>query len=171
MALAAGQLVDEADITTIRQTSDLKPVCRLLPNATQSLANNTNVAIDFQTEVIDTHGMHSTSVNISRITPTVAGIYKFTGMLFMVTGNTDYTSVSAFIRLNGTTNLAAAGREGNVVSSSARNAELCSVLQAMNGTTDYIELVALQINTAVAARTTNASGQFNSSLEAEFIRL
>lgn len=171
MALGAGQIMTQADIDSLRRTADLKPACRLIASAAQSIPDTTNTALLFGAEDIDTHNFHSTSVNTSRITPTVAGIYKFTGMAYMITGNTDYTSCSAFIRLNGVTNLAPAGREGNVVTSLARSIEITQVLVAMNGTTDYAELVVLQTNTAVAARQTNQSGQFNSTFECEFIRL
>lgn len=47
--------------------------------STQALANNTQTAILFDTEDVDSTGMHSTSSNTSRATAVYPGWYQFNG--------------------------------------------------------------------------------------------
>ncbi len=168
MGLTAGEIVYEDDINTLRASSDLKPVCRAVANAVQSIPHNTNTALLFGGEDIDTHGFHSVSVNTGRITPTIAGTYRFTATGF-IAGFTDYTNVNVWVRLNGVTNLAPASRRGNFANAQAHSLHT-SVIQIMNGTTDYVEAIMLHANAAVAARNTNQSSTFTSVFEAEYIR-
>lgn len=170
MGLGAGQIPLDTDFDEIEQASNQKPLIRLVANATQSIADNTATALTFATEDIDTDGFHSTSVNTSRVTPTVAGYYRFYGTVFMG-GRTDYSTISVVIRKNGSTNMAPAGRVGGGASFSgaAASAQVCSVpcdvLVDMNGTTDYIELVVTQDNVANVSVSTNQSSQFSSTLQ------
>jgi hypothetical protein len=57
--------------------------CSLWKSANQSVANNTNTAITFDSESFDTDGFHSTSSNTSRVTIPAgkAGYYLITGTL------------------------------------------------------------------------------------------
>lgn len=168
MGLGSGQIVYEDDINALRAASDQKPICRAVANAVQSIPHNTNTALLFGGEDIDTHGFHSVSVNTGRITPTVAGIYRFTATGF-IAGFTDYSQMNVWVRLNGVTNLAPASRRGNMANAQAHSMHT-SVVWSMNGTSDYVEAVMLHANTAVAARNTNQSATFTSVFEAEFLR-
>jgi hypothetical protein len=122
------------------------------------------VAITFSAEDYDTHSFHSTSSNTARVTPTIAGYYEFKGTVFFGAQTTPVIS-DANIRFNGTTNLAAADRKVPTTSAFSLS---CTVQIAMNGTTDYIELMGRQDSSGNT--TTNQSSQFSSTLEWRFIR-
>lgn len=152
----------------------LKPVGRIVANSTQSLADNTITAIAFAgTDDIDTHAQHDPSSNNTRVTPNVAGYYRFKGTV-MFASRDDYNDVNSWIRKNGGTNLAPAFRlpyatdSGNALFPGVISAP-CEVIQSMNGTTDYIELVAQQNNAANVSSNTNQSNQFSSTLEWEYL--
>ena len=151
-------------------------VGRLVPSGAQTLADNTQVALAFNAEDFDTGGFHSTSVNNSRVTPTVAGYYDVRGTFFtssLVTGVT----IDVNIRSNGSVNHApgsrlggAAGHTVNGTAIAAANAfsvSTCAIL-ACNGTTDYFELMARQ--NSAGDDDTNQSSQFSSVLEWSFLR-
>jgi hypothetical protein len=151
-----------------------KPIGRIVANSTQSLADNTITAIAFAgTDDIDTHAQHDPSSNNTRVTPNVAGYYKFKGTV-MFASRDDYNDVNSWIRKNGGTNLAPAFRlpyatdSGNALFPGVISAP-CEATQSMNGTTDYIELVAQQNNAANVSSNTNQSNQFSSTLEWEYL--
>lgn len=143
-----------------------KPIGRLVQATLQSLADATRVAVTFGTgsTVIDTHAFHSESVNTSRITPTKAGYYRFSGFGFWAAQTTPVSTDVTF-RLNGTTSLPSAWRGlGTTVAGSG----FTQVEQLMNGTTDYMELTIDQDSSG--AVNSNVSVNFTSSVEWEFIR-
>lgn len=51
------------------------PACRLYNSVSISVANDSDVALTFNSEFYDPDGMHSTASNTSRITATIAGKY------------------------------------------------------------------------------------------------
>lgn len=112
-----------------------------LTGATQNIANLTPTAITFTAEVIDTNGFHSTTVNTSRIIPTIPGRYRARGMVA-------YTGAcagmfNAQIRKNGAALLGATPYESKQAINQAFLANTCSAPEATvscNGTTDYLEL-------------------------------
>jgi hypothetical protein len=142
-----------------------KPLGRIVASGSQVLADNTQVAITFSgTDDIDTHGQHNPASNNTRVTPNVAGYYRFSGTVFFAAQTTPVISDAGF-RLNGTTNIAAAGR---FVPGSGNGFSLSStVMQLMNGTTDYVELMARQ--DSAGADDTNQSSQFSSVMEWEYL--
>ena len=142
-----------------------KPVGRIVANATQALPDNTATAITFLgTDEIDTHGFHNPASNATRITPNIPGYYRFDGTTFFEQLTTAVTA-SVNWRLNGTTNLAAAARSipgsGDAFSLSS------TVIQAMNGSTDYVEMMALQ--NSAGADSTNQSVHFTSAVHWEYV--
>lgn len=143
-----------------------KPIGRLVAQSTQSLADNTNVPINFGSgsTVYDTNGFHSESVNISRITPTIAGYYRFYGVGFFGI-ETSPVSASVAWRLNATTYQAGAYRSPGFGVAYSGTAQVDLL---MNGSTDYVELMMLQDSSG--AITTNVSLQFTSMVEWELIR-
>lgn len=154
------------------------PIGRLVAQAAQTLADNTQVALTFGTssEVYDTHNFHSESTNNSRVTPTVAGYYRVYGTVFM-TSLANGTTLDLNVRTNGANNLAPGPRLGgaaghSVAGGAFSTAQAWSIsvtaLVSMNGSTDYFELMARQ--NSDASDDTNASSQFSSVLEWEFIR-
>lgn len=154
--MAAGDPINYADLGEIRDLTISKPLVRLVQAVAQSIPDNTATAITFTTEEIDTHGFHDTGANTSRITPTVAGYYWFFGCYFSAAMTTP-VSRSTFMRKNGATATAPGPRDGGASITSSRE---CSALISCNGTTDYVELIALQdssgaVNTVVSTQLTS----------------
>lgn len=145
------------------------PLVRLIQATTQSIANNADVALTFGTGStdIDTHSFHSETTNTTRITPKVAGYYRFDTQLYMP-GRADYSFLGAAIAKNGVS-VATRDRNGPNANASSRSADTSAIL-AMNGTTDYAEAWANQANTAAVAVSTNINASFTSSFSAEFLR-
>lgn len=143
-----------------------KPIGRLIQQAVQSLPDATYTAITFGTgsTVYDTNNFHSESSNTSRITPTIAGYYRFSGWVFVGPQTTPVSIVAEF-RQNGTTALAGDSRDAGSTLAVGRYATATVLL---NGTTDYIELVGNQDSSG--AVNTNVSSQFSSSVEWELVR-
>jgi hypothetical protein len=169
MGFGAGQIVTEADLAAFLAASSQKPVGRMVASGTQSIPHNTSTAIAFSgADVLDTAGYHNPASNNTRVTPLKAGIYRFTGVLAMG-GRGDWLFIESGIRLNGATALAPYSRFQPGTNNTYRSLPV-TVLQEMNGSTDYIELMALHLNTAAVAQVTNQSSQFSSTLEWEYIR-
>jgi hypothetical protein len=166
MSLAAGQVVDEDDLADIVAGTTEKPVGRLVQAVAQSIADNTHVALTFTTEEFDTHGFHSTSVNTSRVTPTIAGYYRVSGAVFM-TARSDYSYVEGHIRVNGT---AVPPGERKPVPPNGTVSCGASAIVECDGVSDYFEFGVRQDNTANVASLTTVSVQFTSALEWEFMR-
>lgn len=177
MGLAAGQIILDVDLASIRASSDLKPLCRIYANAAQSMPNATTTAILMGAEDIDTHGFHSTSVNTARITPTVPGYYRFHGAGFLTARN-DFSSINYWVRKNNVTNLAPAARVGGLAAAQGTAMPATGAIAGfhtqaiamMDGVTDYVELVCQQANAASVAVNTNTANPWTSVLEAEYLR-
>jgi hypothetical protein len=99
---------DSAEATGLKWATPSTTVtyvgCALTKNADQSIANNTNTAITFDNETIDTDGFHSTSSNTSRITiPTgKGGKYLLTATLQFNSAGASGGSRRLLIYKNGT---------------------------------------------------------------------
>jgi len=167
MTVAAGATVDATDITDLQGKTTGKPIGRLVQQAAQSIPDATVTALTFGagSEEFDTHGQHDTSTNPSRITPNLAGYYRFTGVYYTATMSTP-VSIDASFRKNGSGSIASGGRY--IPSSGTAQGVLATCTQPMNGTTDYIEFMAFQ--DSAGAVNTNVAGRFTSWLEWEFVR-
>ena len=172
MTVFGGAIIYAADINAWRDG----PVGRLVASGAQTLTDNVQEAIDFSAEDRDTGGFHSTSVNISRVTPTVAGYYRVTGTFFISTLVNGVT-IDVNIRTNGVNNLAPAGRLGGAAGHgvaagafSTANAfsTSCTAQVEMDGSTNYFEMMARQ--NSGGDDDTNQSSQFSSVLEWEYLR-
>lgn len=168
MVLAAGQIALDSDFAAITAASSLKPICQVYLSVAQSIPDNTLTALTFGAENFDSHGFHSTSVNPSRVTPTVAGIYRVTGTLFM-TGGTDYNQIRTMARKNGATQFAPAGAMGNLTNAQGHGVNFTTMIE-FNGTTDYVEMCVLQDNTANTARNALTSNPYITMFELEYLR-
>lgn len=143
-----------------------KPVVQLIQQSAQSFGNTTTNQLTFGTssEIIDTHNFHSESVNSSRITPTVAGLYRVTGGVTFA-ASTAVESVHAIIQKNGTSinSIRTKHRTGTSLTASA----FVSTIVSMNGSTDYVELAAVQVSGG-SLNTNIATGQ-SSYFEMEYL--
>jgi hypothetical protein len=133
----SGQVLTAAqmnEIGTNVNNSRVPPLCLLRKTATQACNNGSFTAITFGAgeELYDTDGMHSTITNTARITPTTAGIYLFTGNVYL----------SAFPA----SGMAIRGFKNNSQqifyseNSSATIGITGSAMEYMNGTTDFVTL-------------------------------
>lgn len=141
--------------TALDHLAQNKAHCRVYNNATQSLTTATLTALTFNSERVDVGGMHSTSVNTSRITvPTgEGGWYDFGGNVEFaanVTGDR-----RAYLRVNGTTYVAVAATPALVGGSTSFLNVTCKYQLAAG---DYIELVAFQ----------NSGGALNSAVSGNY---
>lgn len=167
---AGGDIINVADINAAQAGSNLRPAVRLTQVAAGTTLNDsTNTAISFDGEDIDTHGFHSPSVNPTRITPTVAGVYRFYGTI-MLPGAVDYLTLGACIAKN-TVNQAVFTRIQPGATSAQRSVSVSDVVLTMNGTTDYCELIGFQDNTANTAKVTSfGATSFTCSFGCEYVR-
>ncbi len=170
MGTQAGQIIEDEDFASISASSDEKPIGRVTASGTQSLTHNTYIGINMAIEEIDTHGFHSTTVNTSRVTPTVPGYYRFTGSVAHA-GRTDYVFIETTIRVNGGTPIAPTTRDRVPLADAATTmCQIASAIVECDGVTDYVEVVGRQLNGASAAQVTAQSVHLSSSLEWEFLR-
>lgn len=163
MTALGGAVILASDINAFLN----RPMCRLVATSSQALPDVAATPIQFGagSEEVDTHGFHSESVNNTRITPTVAGYYRFGGVVFFEAQSSPVVS-SATLRLNGATALASAGRLPGASQAFSLPAVAEPIL--MNGVTDYMELLGTQ--DSAGADNTNQSSQFSSSFWCTFLR-
>ena len=165
------------DLSAVTAGGIAKPIMRLVQATPQTIAHSSNVAVTFTAETIDTDNFFNAGTSFTRATPTKAGYYRAAGSVFMAASGA-YSNVSCYIRKNGTTQLAPGGRVGGLAGqgspASAPTSQTfgvsCTCLIDCNGTTDYLELIAFQVNTGSAAQNTSVSTQYASVFELEFVR-
>jgi len=152
MMVATGDEINAEDITDIEDLTFRAPGVRLVQSVAQSIPDNTATAITFTTEDLDPNSFHDPVTNNTRITPTVAGWYRFNGTYFSATITTPVL-FATYLRKNNASTIPP-GYRG--ISTNSSPSVACEALIEMNGSTDYVELVALQdsagaTNTAVSA--------------------
>jgi hypothetical protein len=118
------------------------PSCTLYRSTTQSVATGGSwVEVLWDAETHDNDGMHSTSTNTNRITPTTAGLYLFIVQVAFAVNATGSRYLG--MGLNG--NNENMGSVGPVTPSGSDYCRMTlSCLQAMNGTTDYVSAKVIQ---------------------------
>jgi hypothetical protein len=165
MGTGSGQIVLEYDFRYIANRTFRKPIGRILrPSPAAGLVDNTYTAIAFTSEDYDTHGFHSTSVNPSRITPTIPGYYRFKGSAFFSAQSTPVHSDWHF-RMNGISQLPGGGRMPGQTSAFGGVAFAC---MPFNGVHDYIEFIMRQ--DSAGGDDTNITSPFIPVVEWEFDR-
>jgi len=133
------------------------PACRCHTTTDQTITGSLT-AITFETNDYDTASMHSTSVNTSRITPTVAGKYHFHSGL-TVTNSGIANAITGVFKLNGSTII-----DGDQINVTQTEQTLFSIDcdYQMNGSTDYMEVYML----ASAGGSTTAHNNYNPNFSA-----
>lgn len=124
------------------------PACRVTDASAQSISDNTETTVDFDTKTFDTDTMHDAAHN-SRITFTTAGLYIVTAGGFLA-NNSDYQAAFARIRLNGTTDIATASDNGVSDGGGPRLNVTTGVYKF--AATNYVELRVFHNNTGNTAR-------------------
>ena len=162
----AGDEILDTDFTDLEDKTVNKPIVRLTQAVVQSIPDNTATAITFTTEEEDTDGFHDPVTNNTRITPTVAGWYRFYGSYFSATLTTPVL-LACYLRKNNTGSVPPGKRvlnQAGVVSPGVS----CTALIEMDGSTDYVEFIALQ--DSAGATNTAVTGYITSTFECEFVR-
>lgn len=164
--VAVGDPIAASTINDLIAYAANRPLVRIVASGTQSIPHNTATAVTFTgTDDIDTEGYHNPASNPTRITPTRAGYYTVVGTVAMG-GRADWTWIQAGISKNGTA-VAPHNRDQPGANNTVRMVS-ASCLVSLNGTTDYVELIAQHTNGAAVAQNTNQSSQFSSVLELKF---
>lgn len=125
------------------------PACRVYHNANQSLVDNAQASLAFNSERFDTATMHDTVTNNSRITFTVAGVYVVSAC-FEIAAAADYTATYCGILLNGATFVALDVKGTHADAGIAPGFVTSTIYKFAAG--DYVEVKAFQNNSANAAR-------------------
>lgn len=154
-----------AQVKALNDFLTAPPVFSGYATSTQSIVNaNTMTALNLDTEVLDPDGGHSTVTNTSRYTATVPGLYLVFGSVGWSNNNNGDRRIQ--IALNG------AGIIGSGVSMDPSQAVIhglvTSAFVTMNGTTDYVEVMAGHSSTTTPLAT-NASGIFSPSMRVLWI--
>lgn len=114
------------------------PCALAFNSAVQSITNNTETTVLFDSESFDTDTMHSTSSNTGRVTFTTAGKYAIIGCAAFASNATGYREGD--LRINGTTYICTCKLGANAASSHEH-----MVIAFYNAAAaDYVELRVLQ---------------------------
>jgi len=138
-AVTGGNIVTTADSGTITQgmigsnVVGKGPAFHAYPSATTSASHSVWTKVPINTERFDTNSNFDTSTY--RFTPTVAGYYSVTGM---VSFGENIASVEAGLSVNGSIAYGGTANWSNNVNS------MTTALIYFNGSTDYVELYAIQ---------------------------
>lgn len=147
--------------TATKLNNVLQSRCHVYQTTTQTLTTAVQAAISFNAEAYDPKGFHSTSVNNTRVTPNVAGTYQVCAMVaFAVNATGDRT---CHVKKNGAAidTLPYSGARAASTSLTSGIAQVVGGTVSMNGTTDYLEVYAIQnsggnLNTYYAAAENNS---------------
>ena len=120
-------------------------------NANQTLNNNTNYKVAFQVEEFDTNSNFDNTTNY-RFTPTVAGYYQINAQA-LVENNSNAGTFLCQIFKNG----ADYKSTQSTIRSGSNTTSLCCSVIYFNGSTDYVEVYALQATGATATLITNGT--------------
>ena len=117
--------------------------CQAFRAVSQTIASGATVAVGLDSEIYDPNGFHDNATNNTRITPTEAGKYDVKAQIAWAVNGIGERFCG--IRLNGS------GVEGGLTipaaGGSIANFMDASATVDMNGTTDYVELIATQTST------------------------
>jgi len=154
VSVGAGGIIYASDINRALRGGPERPLCVLRNAAVQSVANNSvATALTWDTEVVDTHGWHSTSSNTSRITPNVAGWVELKAFVHFAGNATGRRAAVAKMNA-GTANY------GEIKAATSASGVSALVVREflVNGSTDYLEVFGFQdsggaLNTADTTNT------------------
>jgi len=156
-AFTAGQRFRATDVNTTNEAvnfANTAYVCRVYNDATQSInSGGSPTALVMPKELNDSYSWHSTSVNTSRITPTIAGWY-------LATGNVQWAAnANGTRRLDLAVNGASVCTVESLGSASSATGQTVSTVIYANGSSDYYEILGYQ--NSGGAISTNVSASYN----------
>jgi hypothetical protein len=153
---ASGNILTAADLNAV--TKPWNAFCQVRMSTPQSLTNNTTTTLLFDTEDLDPLGWHSTSTFTGRITPNIAGWYEARGTIAGA-ADADYTRAEAFFWKNAgnLTPIRGFSYLSHSTGAVIPDGSGTSNWVLMNGSSDYMELTAIQVNTSANANTVDAT--------------
>lgn len=132
--------------------------------STQSITNNTWIGLNFDTDVINSGGLHSTSANSSRITFTVStGVYLVSAKASF-SSNASANILGIRLVLNDVTVIAAGGLQNlnNVSWAPPGPTPAITALQTFTSTGDYLTVQVFQnVGTPLQTPLSTAAGECN----------
>jgi hypothetical protein len=118
------------------------PLCVVTNSGAQSIVNaGSGSAVTFDTEAVDTDGMHSTGTNTSRLTAVTPGYYVVTGHVVFASNATGERQ--AWLLINGTGSRIGFGTTLAMTGASHVTAVIASTTLFLN-VGDYVEMFAYQ---------------------------
>jgi len=157
LASGTGNLVTIPSVTGTAMVSGNMPAFSAYKSSNQSITSNTFTKVTFDTEEFDTNSNFASST----FTPTVAGYYQVNAAVDLYPSSGTATRTVIRIYKNGSN-----FKSGNEVQISNTTEMSCvvSALISMNGTTDYLEIYALQTGTTPNILGTQSTTYFQACL-------
>lgn len=137
-------------LTTASTFGGTGPAFFAYPNSTTTIANSTSTKLTFDAELFDTNSNFASS----RFTPTVAGYYQISGGVTLIA-----SSGISHIELFKNGSIYSIGSQ--IANNSSGVASVVSVLVYLNGSTDYVELYALQTSGGSVSNFGSGSAVYN----------
>ena len=171
MPVAAGNRAASGDVQLIQAASSQKGLVRLVQQTPQTINSNVDTALLFGagSEEIDTAAWHDVATNTSRITPLLAGYVQFTATVWWV-ADTDDIAIWAGIGKNNVIIQRSAIILPSTATASTIRSVSTSCIQQCNGTTDYFELFAKQLQATPGTLSSSTSVGTSSTFEAQYLR-
>lgn len=152
----AGTLTASGNFTfSTTVTANTQPRIRIFAGSTQALADDTDVAITFDSEEFDPQALHSTASNPTRINTTSTGVWLFVGTVKLA-GFTGDGHVR--FRKNGNTGVGSAVGLSTIAGPGMR--AQVTAIEVISATTDYMELIARQ-KSGFSVQAGNASSRID----------
>ena len=138
------------------QSNFLYPAFEASLSADQTISNNSQTKVQFNTEDLDTNGCYDNSTNY-RFTPTVAGKYYIYSFLTIGQGTNVGIAGQIYIRKNGSS---IRETQTNVYNNNVLNLTSLHIssIVTMNGSSDYLEIYGLAEVTSGSPRFEASSG-------------
>ena len=149
---------DNSGNVLLQYNGQSAPAFSVYKSGNQTLAYGTETKVTFDTENFDTNNNFASST----FTPTVAGYYQINVTLtYQVTGGRQYSYIAKLYK-NGTQILSPENTTAQG-SSCDRMISVLNTIVSMNGSTDYLEVYAVQYDFTASASITITSGASSGS--------
>lgn len=156
--LTAGAAIDLSKLAIV-------PMAHVTHNAIQSVSNNTETTLAFNTERYDTATLHDTVTNNSRLTVATAGVYSIWAAVN--TDQADLNTLRLNIRKNGTTVIGSSMIGRPLHSTGEVRAHVFT--QAQLAASDYVELRVYQTNDSLAAVSIFTAAEYTPEFGISFV--
>lgn len=172
MSPSPGGIIYAADVQEAREASVERPRVKLVQTAGQNLLHNTDTALSFGTGStdVDTHGLHSETVNPTRVTFDRDGTWNIRSILFMAAPGAAvrYNLLQLACYKNGAVQTSRVRWPGPAVDNVS--GAIIGEFEIEADAGDYAEVVAMQQASTSGTKTTSAGGSFSSTMEVTYVR-